>query len=241
MSILEIILEVVVGLVVPWIAFDIHLAKKDEIKEIVFLEIAAAVLLPVLILIFRMIFIAPYKIYQEQSEEIAALKNELNKQSAAIKPLEIEAIPPTKIRHTGGYWQYKAEFYVKNENQAVGGVKLKLLKIEPPFNAVNTQSNYLSEISRFDLPLNEPSQNTLNQGEKIAVPVFAVMRNPGSVTLEAYNQHENQILSPQYKNNKSEHILTFETSAVGVPTHESKFKIAFFKVGDDTPFTLEKK
>lgn len=123
-------------------------------------------------------------------------------------PLVVAPLPAKKLSQ-GGSLKYEIQVAVSNENQSVNGVKVKLVKVDPPF--ASKSGDY--DFSNADnLQLLDGSH--MNRNEIIRLRLFTVYHSPpdgfkldcksGVAGLRACNPA---------------HQLTFETSAVGLDTH----------------------
>jgi hypothetical protein len=79
----------------------------------------------------------------------------------------------------------------------------------------------------------------LNQNEKCRVSLFCALLT-GGVCFEFPVGDNKLILTPLVENgNLIEHIMTIETSAIGIPVNTTRFKMKFRTDNQGPPVTLE--
>ena len=217
------------------------LEKQSELHTLIIFAVLAGVLPFVILFLIRMTFIAPAQMILEVEEKSEAAKAKLD-ELQAVKPLEIEALPAKKLSDHSNL-QYAAEILVNNENQGVSGVKLRLLKVEPPFQGLDCSSK-LCDLDYIKFSLDGTPGSVLGGKSDCRIPIFKVERARSGITLNFCGEWVSKlpnVFSPRWENQKLvEHIITLETSASGVDAHRTKFKMSFSMDDQQLPVILEK-
>jgi hypothetical protein len=153
-----------------------------------------------------------------------------------VKPLHITALPPEKVQIEGGFWRSGIHVEICNPNQSVSGVKLKITKVEPIFGIQHGAS-----LDAIEFPLIGFSDRVLHKNQKCRVLLFTA-EYPGQVNLHFWSSDKEKwtLAVPQKENgNPVEHILTLETSAVGVDPASQQFRLLYKMTDAESPVTLE--
>ena len=172
-------------------------------------------------------------------EDSKALR-QLEAAQTQANPLKVSASPPKKLSvHT--HWQYAIELEIQNLIQSLSGVKLRLIKIEPPLHADYGTSERF-DLDGIEFPLIGARDRVLNKNTKCRVRLFVTELSSG-ITLRfpvpSVDDHE-VVFAPQYENGKLvEHILTLEVSAVGIAALSVKFRMVFQIDNQGPPVKLE--
>jgi hypothetical protein len=165
MSLTEIIFEVIVGAIVPFLALYESFAKKDEIKELIFLEVAAAVVLPVLIFIFRAIFVAPYRVHKKllkrHNHDIIKKDKEIRRLTKpSLMPFQVSgaAIPAvlsSKANLTEqclvekqDIIEFRVEIHNPNKDQPIDGIAVRLLGVAPSLEHISSSEKIKERITQ---------------------------------------------------------------------------------------------
>jgi hypothetical protein len=235
-----IIMDLVGTAMTLFLALIFHVLEWDEIKELIFLALVGGVCGVIASFTYRFFFVTSAKLYNKLEEKLEIAEAKIN-EVQNIKPLEIEALPAKKLSNTNDL--YAGEFRIHNENQSVGGVKIRLIKAEPSLYTDGGTSD-LCDLDSFIFPLIGVPDNTLNKDQECRVRIFTVERTNAGINLMFSGEKAGEpqkIFAPQYENNKlAEYCLTFETSATGVGVNLTKFKLLFSLDPQKPPFVLEK-
>jgi hypothetical protein len=179
------------------------------------------------VLILRIIFWFPFQKHEEQEAKYESLRSQLK---PAAKPLELEAERPKRIK-VNATWQYACDLLMQNRNQSVNGIKLKLSRVEPPLPISNGMSKSL-EVDTIKFLVDD----TLNGKESCRVRIFTVDRGQG-ISLMFVGKLPDE--SPNYFCIQHPDLfLTFETSAIGVAVHQTRFRVNFSINPEHEPFTI---
>jgi hypothetical protein len=133
---------------------------------------------------------------------------------------------------------FAAEVEVHNDNQSVSGVKLRLTKIEPPFD--NYGANF--DVEGIEFPLIGSSDGVLHKNQACRVRLFFVNSN-GGISIR-FPQEQNDfpvVFHPKRGQNHKpiDHILTLAAFATGVDISVAKFKVVFQEENRNVPVKLE--
>lgn len=119
------------GIMTVLLAIVFQVVKWDEFLELIFLAIVGGACGVILGFIYRFAFVTPTKIYRELEDKFEVAESKLS-ELQTVKSLEVGALPPKQMLDRPRS-VYACEIFIRNDNQATSGVKLKLLGISPAF------------------------------------------------------------------------------------------------------------
>jgi len=210
--------------------------RTDELAELIFIGIGGAVIGLFVEFGIRLLLITPAKMRKDIQQKLEEAESKLQ-QMLVAKPIGIESLRSKDSEARN------CEVVVHNPNQGVSGVGLRLLKIEPPLlsrtGGISTEQVCLSSIQ---FSSKDVLGDLLKQNQTARFDILIVKRGVFEISVEFAGQlpsdtrwnswlndflpevvgHE-KVMSPVFR----EYILTFETSAVGVPTQETQFRLSF--------------
>lgn len=243
----EAISEITVGVVIAFI--------NPSESGMIFEVIAYALGVPLFAFVLRCLFVTPATLYSEIEGEVEILESKIAA-IQSIKPLELESIGPKKPSLNSG-----AEIRITNPNQPVAGVELRLMKIDPPLkHNSGTQSTEDMRLSAIRFAPKDISGDSLKAGQSAHFDIFEVQRKltqdiimgrrsgSGETTLRFIGripESSNNDFAPEFQPSQGgplfkPYILTFETSAIGVPVRETQFRLIFSSNPLESAFSLEK-
>jgi hypothetical protein len=182
-----------------------------------------------------------------------------NGTSSSDAELEIERSPETKsLEISAIYIPVKGRraadcvMEVNNPGCAVSGIKLKLLKIEPPMTGPELSADHDDPLpedtystDQFDLrsiayTFKDAPNNQLNDGEKGHMEIFRAWRAAKANNVTFLNNWKTNTGGRNSFTVSKEYVLTVELSAVGVSAKETQFKLLFSRHPLKPIFAIEK-
>lgn len=196
---------------------------------------------------------APYEIYKEQFEkhraEIEGLELEI-KNHKKVKPLEIFPLP-IKITplhnplvfddETGAEVGTAAECVVEihNPNQGVAGVRVRVLKIEPPMPTSDGRASTEDcNLRSLYLPFTDIPDEALNTNSSGYICVFKIIKTSKKITARFEGKWKDECKNEFIP--KEEHFITIQAEANGVRQKDYQFKVSFSLDPTQPIFVLEK-
>lgn len=182
-SLVEMIADIVGGIMSAFFAVKYGIAQRSELWELVSLAIGGAVFPSVVLFLIRFLFITPAKMYKELEGEKEKLELQI---TPAKKPIEIESIP---IKEDYYNTRSICEVLLHNPNQPVSGVGLRLMNIDPPLicktGGIPTNQICLSAIQFSAKDMNG---GVLKEGQAARFDIFSVKRGAFDIDLTFIGQ-----------------------------------------------------
>ena len=263
-SLAEITAESVGGIVIALLAKHFAIVKSDELPELFFLCIGCAIAVPSILFLTRIVFIAPYKIVKESNQKLEESEREIFQLKDQRTPLEIEVASTVAVLSTGYDPDQRVlaakndlndctlEIHNPNPTQAIGGVELRLLKIDPPMENARTvaQQQFVehflgSKTAPAEKSLSFDSTDycgfdeikfpipNLNGDQKRRIRIFTAERYGYGIVVKFDCQWKGTMANEFTPN--GEHVLTLEVAGSGLQTQITRFKLLFFQNPQKTP------
>lgn len=217
-------------------------SQRGQIKEMIFIIVASAVVGVLLEFILKLFIITPTKIHEKYELYVGELEEE-KRERESVKPFEVE--PICKPNSTNPLTSASCWLHIKNPNQQSLFVKIKLMGINPPMKGPPAQENnnvqwpygmnpYSSndlEIEAAGFEFSNCENGIINDGETGKIELFKSFRGRAGTTVVFSGDWKKAGFNNQFKG-EGEHIFIVSVSSDGIPTIPTKqysFKISFSK------------